>query len=230
MSNPEQAELVSPDTTIPDAAEVKAARNAHLWELVYRAQNEGIDATVAMGALFEQTYLYVLQIARRLTSTRDDAQECTALTFERVIGSIGTLKNTGKPVTSWLAAVTKNVCFDYNTRGTRRRHIPVGDIEEVTNTQPHTVAASFGTPEDEAITGDVGRIVMEAVRQLPTRYRGCVALRLFHDMSGEQISRALDIHPTTVRTHQRRALGLLREILSAQHPELVASYLPKVDK
>jgi RNA polymerase sigma-70 factor (ECF subfamily) len=69
------------------------------------------------------------------------------------------------------------------------------------------------TPERSALRGAVRDAVLEAVRDLPERYRACVDLFFFYDRSYQEIEAITDFPVNTIKSHVFRAKKLLRKKL-----------------
>ena len=69
------------------------------------------------------------------------------------------------------------------------------------------------TPERKLLSGFVRQTIMEAVAELPERYRICVDLFFFFDRSYQEIESITGYPVNTVKSHVFRAKKLLREKL-----------------
>lgn len=69
------------------------------------------------------------------------------------------------------------------------------------------------TPERNVLRGAVRDAVLEAVRDLPERYRSCVDLFFFYDRSYQEIEAITGFPVNTVKSHVFRAKKLLRDKL-----------------
>ena len=67
--------------------------------------------------------------------------------------------------------------------------------------------------ETAAIATDDQRSVIDALRSLPDRQRDVLVLRYYLDLPESEIAATLGIAPGTVKTHARRALDALTELL-----------------
>jgi RNA polymerase sigma-70 factor (ECF subfamily) len=68
-------------------------------------------------------------------------------------------------------------------------------------------------PEQKAIRDAAGRAVLDAVKDLPERYRICVDMFFFYDRSYQEIEAITGIPVNTVKSHVFRAKKLLRDKL-----------------
>ncbi len=69
--------------------------------------------------------------------------------------------------------------------------------------------------ELDALRRDEGRLVVDAIRSLPTRQRDCIVLRFYEDLTDTEIAAALGLSPGSVKTHLHRARTTLADRLEA---------------
>lgn len=100
---------------------------------------------------------------------------------------------------AWLTRVTINACTDWLRSLSRRRWIPL-----------ETVVEESSMPDESA------REVLEAVLQLPDRYRQVVYLFYYEGYSAVEIAGILGKKENTVYTWLSRAKGILREKLGGE--------------
>ncbi len=101
---------------------------------------------------------------------------------------------------AWLTRVTINACTDWLRSLARRRWIPLESVLEE------------GNMPDEA-----SREVLEAVLQLPERYREVIYLFYYEGYSAVEIAGILGKKENTIYTWLSRAKGILRKSLGAEH-------------
>ena len=128
-----------------------------------------------------------------LTGRREDAEELAQEAFCRAWEKLPTLRQPDRLV-SWLYRVAHNLAVSEG-----RRPRPV--------TLPAEPAAD--PPRD-----DPGADVHGAVARLSEEHRVVVSLRHFTGMSHEEIARALNVPPGTVRSRLSRAYERLRPVLA----------------
>ncbi len=100
---------------------------------------------------------------------------------------------------AWLVRVTINACTDWLRRLSRRKWVPLETVLE-----------------ESDIQGDASREVLEAVLQLPDRYRKVVYLFYYEGYSAVEIAGILGKKENTVYTWLSRAKGILREKLGGE--------------
>jgi RNA polymerase sigma-70 factor (ECF subfamily) len=75
------------------------------------------------------------------------------------------------------------------------------------------LASNGGTPEREVLREVLRKTVLEAVKELPGRYRICIDLFFFYDRSYQEIEAITGYPVNTIKSHVFRAKKLLRDKL-----------------
>ena len=101
---------------------------------------------------------------------------------------------------AWLIRTTINCSKRVVDSTYRKRTVPLDEMEEE--------SFEFQSKEENA--------VYIALQQLPEKYRIVLHLFYFEDMSVEQISKALDIKPTTVKVQMMRGREMMKEKLKEE--------------
>ena len=103
---------------------------------------------------------------------------------------------------AWFIRVTINACKDWLKSLFRRRTVSLDELLD----QPAAVAQEH-------------REVLEAVLQLPAKYRNVVYLHYFEGYTAPEISTLLNIKVNTVYTLLTRAIGELKKTLGGDGDE-----------
>jgi RNA polymerase sigma-70 factor (ECF subfamily) len=150
--------------------------------------------------LFDAHHLRLFRLARRLSSSHDEARDLVQETFVRALRSKAGLPSDRQEQEAWLVTALVNLARD---RG-RRSAVRVRNAAEVR-------AQSGDSPE----AGYVAKIAVErALERLDPRRRAVIAL---HELDGEPVKRIaalLGIAPVTVRWHLARARKQLATMLA----------------
>ncbi|MFC5465358.1 sigma-70 family RNA polymerase sigma factor [Lederbergia graminis] len=126
----------------------------------------------------------------------DDVFQDVMLTVYQKIDTIrdaSSLKN-------WLYRITANKCKDYLRSPLHRLFIWKDEVFEKT-TQ---------TPEHFVLLDEQKREVIKAIMNLPIKYREVLILQYYQEFSIEEISKLLDVNPSTIRTRIMRAKEKLK--------------------
>ena len=136
----------------------------------------------------------VYRLAYARAGSREDAEDITQETFLRLVRAAPVFRDEAH-CRAWLLHVAMNCTRSLFRRPWRRRDLP---LEEAANT---------AVPDGER--GDV----LEAVLNLPERYRAPVHLFYYEGLTVEQIAKILGLREGAVRTRLIRARGMLRDML-----------------
>ena len=111
----------------------------------------------------------------------------------------------------FLIKSTQNICIDYlrSKQKHRRRTLYIDDQEIVCA----TLADLGENPLDYIINHETGQRIMEAVDELPERYRLTFKLSRLDELSYEEIANIMSISKNTVKSNLRDAMAILREKL-----------------
>jgi RNA polymerase sigma-70 factor (ECF subfamily) len=129
-----------------------------------------------------------------LTGQRHDAEELAQEAFCRVWEKLPTLRQPDRLV-SWLYRIAHNLAMSAARR-------------------PQFVSLPTEPPQPSQGRGDPSSDIHRAVAALPEPHRVIVSLRHFTGLSHEEIARALNIPPGTVRSRLSRAYERLRPLLA----------------
>ena len=132
---------------------------------------------------------HIYRLAYVRTGSRADAEDVTQEVFLRLVRTGQTFQSE-EHCRAWLLRVAAN-CANDVFRAPFRRH-----------TQP----LSWDIPAE----GDEGEPVLEAVMNLPAKYRLPIHLYYYEGMDVAEIAQALGIGRSAVKTRLFRARGMLR--------------------
>lgn len=173
-------------------------------EAVPLAAAIGVNTTEApgerLGHLFDAHHARLYRLARRLTSTADDAKDLVQETFLRAARSPGAVPEGTTSEEAWLVRVLINLCRDtWRRRGTHQRADERGYL--------NTAIASPSSQEDILIARTT---VWRGLRALPPRQRAVLVLHELDELAVPEVARLLGIAAVTVRwqlSAGRRALA-----------------------
>ena len=143
-------------------------------------------------------------LALRITGDRDAANDCAQDAFIRAYRALHRYDR-ALPLAPWLLRIATNTSLNHAQRWHAHEQ-PVEDLPEV-------VEPEEANPESIAVRREEVGEVLAAIGALPPRYRAALTLRHLHELSYEEIARALDLPLGAVKTHLHRArAALLREL------------------
>jgi RNA polymerase sigma-70 factor (ECF subfamily) len=110
-----------------------------------------------------------------------------------------------RPFRSWLFAIAVNKCREAG----RVRRLAAGPFDKASSLAP----ARGPTPEALAVATETASLVTSAVQRLPAQQRAVVVLRIWHDLSYDEIAGIVGRSESTVRSHMHHGLAGLRKFL-----------------
>ena len=156
--------------------------------------------------IFAQRYLEylprVLNYVRLRVSDEPLAQDLTALTFERALSKLGTLRDDGA-FGGWLFRIARNVIGSYYRH--RRRELPLESAAD------HP--APIESAEGQLIHSEELDVLRLALASLTEREQEIIRLRFFAGLTNRAIGKAMGLREGNVAVILFRALRKLRRIL-----------------
>jgi RNA polymerase sigma factor (sigma-70 family) len=162
------------------------------------------QASVAVGdplrALFDREYRTMVGLATALLADRAAAEDVVQQSFLAVEPVLPRLEPGGEG--AYLRKVVMNGCRSQLRRDRARKRQPVlvrdDDVER---------------PDDRAVHDEQHDRVLAAIDQLSLRQRQCIVLRYYGGLSDPEVAAALDLSLGSAKTHLRRGLDALHDLL-----------------
>jgi RNA polymerase sigma-70 factor, ECF subfamily len=159
-------------------------------------------------AAFEQLVLrhqrYVFNVAYRVLSDYDEAEDITQEAFVRAWRGLSSFRGEAK-FTTWLYRIVHNLCLNRLPK-LRRNLQQVEPLEEALSHPAPFLPDLFETRERVAF-------LHHQLDRLPEKYRLVLTLRYLQDLSYSEIADVLELSMGTVKTHIHRGRRLLRKEL-----------------
>lgn len=162
---------------------------------------------VAFSTLYARQAPRIHRFLRDLLGDTTLAADATQETFARAFQRHRDVLRDGERAVPWLFGVARNVSLELRKARARSGRIFVNDDERVAQ------AASFGTPERDALGREAVRVIDAALAQLSEERRAMLLLRLDHDFSYEQIAELMGFSLAKVKVEIHRARIVLREAI-----------------
>jgi RNA polymerase sigma-70 factor (ECF subfamily) len=161
---------------VPDKSETK---------LVEAAFDGDIES---FGKLCQRYYGPIVAIGYSVLGDHQLAEDAAQESFARALVSLRKLKNQTRFV-PWLAAICRNVAKDMVA--TKVRHISTKEFSQAAENNEHH--------------NENGRLICQAIEQLPGSVKELVVLRYYNGLSYEQIGSVLGISKGTINGRITRA-------------------------
>ena len=164
--------------------------------------------------VFEYYYKPLHGFFRRKNFSAEDAQELTQETFLRVFNKIEQYRGEA-PFEAWLWQIAANTYRKkIAARDASKRSGATVSLDEESG-EHFLPDESQATPLDDVLHGEQREQLRAAISELPEQMRKCISLRVFQDLSYQEIAVVLQISAQTVKAHLFQARGRLRARLGA---------------
>lgn len=161
----------------------------------------------AFDVLVERHRRAVYQVCYRFVHHHEDASDLAQEVFVRAWRGLGRFKGDAA-FSTWLYRIAVNACL--NKVGTRRPPaVPLDLLEHLEDTAAERPGAGLRRAE-RAVA------VRRAIGSLPDKQRATLVLRIYHELSHQQIADILGSSVGAVKANFFHALGNLRRILGSE--------------
>ncbi|WCK54804.1 RNA polymerase sigma factor SigW [Aneurinibacillus sp. Ricciae_BoGa-3] len=157
----------------------------------------------------------VYRIAYRMLGNKQEAEDVAQETFLKVYANIQSYDPNYK-FSTWIYRIASNLCIDQ----IRKRKQTFSLDAEVTGSDgldwhDRLPDANQG-PEETVITDELQEEVQSAIMKLSPNYRAIMILRYIEDLSLQEISEAISLPISTIKTRIHRGREALRKKLRFQ--------------
>jgi len=188
--------VVRPD---PGAAEISFADLGEA-DLVAACLN---GASGAFDVIVERHRRSVYQLCYRFVGNHEDASDLSQDVFLRAYRGLKHFRGQSTLAT-WLYRIGVNVCLNRVSVKT--------PLNEPIDADQHIDARSE-SPADRVLRGERAVRVRAAIAQLPKKQRAALILRMYHDMSHQEIAAAVGSSVGAVKANVFHALCNLKKLL-----------------
>ena len=160
----------------------------------------------AFEVIVERHRRSVYLLCYRFVGNHEDASDLTQDVFLRAYRGLRTFRGQSS-IATWLYRIGANVCL--NRVGTRT---PQSEpIEE-----RHDIAVPSESPSDRMIRNERSARIRLAIAKLPRKQRAALILRVYHDLSHQEIASALGSSTGAVKANVFHALQNLKKLLGEE--------------
>ncbi len=160
----------------------------------------------AFGKLIMLHQKKLLRTVLLLTGSRDTALDIVQDAFIRAWNALNAF-DLDRPFYPWIATIARFLALNYIKRESRGK-----SLDDEQNAKIEIVDSAAG-PLDKLIEKETDRKFAAALRALPEQFRTVFVLRMYEDMSYDQIAKTLNISAGTVDSRIHRAREKLVELL-----------------
>jgi len=161
------------------------------------------DQPGAFDVIVERHRRSVYQLCYRYVANHDDASDLAQDVFLRAFRGLKSFRGQSS-LSTWLYRIAVNVCLN---RVTAKAPL----TESIDERQ--FVDAGAESASDMMLKEERGARVRAAIAQLPPKQRSTLILRMYHEMSHQEIANALGSSVGAVKANFFHALGNLKRLL-----------------
>lgn len=145
----------------------------------------------AIGELLERYQRPIYFLCLRMTSDHEDALELVQKTFVQAMEKMGSLQNTAAFKT-WIYRIALHLCCNL----LRERSVYSRTLSALSPIYP--TKTYFADPLEKE---EQKNIIQESLQALSEKQRTAVILRIYHNLSYQEIGEVLGCQESTVRSH-----------------------------
>jgi RNA polymerase sigma-70 factor (ECF subfamily) len=157
----------------------------------------------AFDRLVERYQRDVYRLCYRYVNNHHDASDLAQESFLKAYRAIGRFRG-DSAFSTWLYRIAVNTCLNF--RATRK--LPSESLED-------DVADGARGISDRLEQDELSERVREAVSRLPEKQRATLILKIYHDLTHEEVAKILGSTVGTVKANLFHALGNLRKTMGA---------------
>jgi RNA polymerase sigma-70 factor (ECF subfamily) len=167
-------------------------------EACQRGEREAFDQ------LMERYQRDVYRLCYRYVNNHEDANDMAQEVFIKAYRALGRFRGESS-FSTWLYRIAVNTCLNF--RASRR---PAG--EEL----PEGLADGAATVGEQMEKDEKAQQVRQAVRRLPEKQRATLILKIYHDLTHQEVALILGSTVGTVKANLFHALSNLRRMMAAE--------------
>jgi len=160
----------------------------------------------AFDIIVERHQRPVYQLCYRFVRTHEDASDLSQEVFLRAYRGLRRFRG-DSTLSTWLYRIGVNVCLN-RVSGRKTQETSLDDVPQL--------AAAAGDPSTTLIRAEQGARVRAAVARLPRKQRATLILRMYHELSHQEIATALGTSVGAVKANFFHALGNLKKLLAVE--------------
>jgi RNA polymerase sigma-70 factor (ECF subfamily) len=190
-----------------------------------KTTNEDLMGKVKLGnehafeVLIHRHQRSVLNFIFRFMGNNTDAEDITQEVFLRIWKAAGTYKPEAK-FTTWIYRIATNLCINKQRAIRIRKLFASSHFQKQRRGSEDSFiigeGAEFSTPEDHLNDSEYSVQLLNALNELPTSQRLAIVLKIYDEMSYQEISQIMDRSISAVDSLLIRAKKNLRKKLTGK--------------
>jgi RNA polymerase sigma-70 factor, ECF subfamily len=156
----------------------------------------------AFDALVERHQVAIRRLVLRYVKSPEDAKDVSQKTFIRALERLDTFRGEAS-FRTWLYRIAVNLALNHVRGVGLGELVPLEDV----------VAFTSSLETAKLVASEVWRKVSARLDELPPRQRLVLELRVFHDLSFEEVAAVVDSTEAAAKMNFHHAVKRLREVL-----------------
>ena len=161
----------------------------------------------AFDLIVERHRRAVYRLCYRFVNNHEDASDLSQDVFLRAYRGLKTFRGHSSLAT-WLYRISVNVCLN-------RVSVRTPTLEQI---DEHSITDAAESASERVLRVERGTFVRAAIAQLPRKQRATLILRIYHEMSHQEIADVLDSSVGAVKANLFHALGNLKKLIGEEMP------------
>lgn len=174
-------------------------------ELILKAQKGDLHSFDVLVRRYQRKIYY---LAYRMVKGHDAADDIAQETFINVYSAIKSFK-IGYSFYTWLYRICMNLSINY----LKRQKFVISESQFQEETSPLEREAPGADPSNHLALKELEGKIEKALDSLPPKFKAVLVLRLYEDLSYEEIAKTLKISMGTVMSRLFRARERMQEML-----------------
>ena len=179
-----------------------------------RAEDSRLIAAAIAGeqdayrALMKKYHDPICNLLYRMIREKDEVEDLAQEAFIKAFQSLASF-NEEYAFSTWLFKIATNNCIDYIRKRKLQTFSIDKPIESKDGEYSFEIPDSTYEPDRDLIAGQRARLLEEAIRSLPPKYRTVIVMRHSEEKDYQQIAKELRLPIGTVKAHIFRAREML---------------------
>ena len=163
---------------------------------------------------------FLYKIGRSYRYNHEDTQDLMQEAYVNAYFNLQKFENRSSFKT-WITRIMLNLCYQKKQKASYKNEI----IEDIQNEKSAVMFHQSSNNEKITVNKELGRVLENAIQQIPEDYRIVFTLRELNGLSVSETAEALDISENNVKVRMNRAKGMLqKEIKKIYSPDEIFEF------
>ena len=174
-------------------------------ELAIRAKT----SMAAFGELYDRYLDSIYNFVLRRVGNEKDAEDLTALTFEKALLNMERYEWQGISFSAWLYRIAANNVADFFRRSRKYRLVNLEESE--------LILGHYDMEKEHIENHHEREMILRCMTRLPVQYQLVLSLKFFEDLSNEEMAEILGCSKSNLAVKVYRSLKALRKVVDSDN-------------